>query len=536
MDERYQSELPDLPHLKEPWGQRVVIDGLAWIPLHLLRKQALEGIKEDLTITVKVREGARLSHIQVPMYTVSDFWIGLPRAYYETRAAGRLPVEYNVTRATSERIKTCKVEPRDPLQQDAVAKVLDALESKDVTQAILCAATGVGKTILSLVIASKLGLKTLIVAPLTNLIDQWQTRISVTVDDDNPTAPSVLPLAKVGRFIGDQRQYGEDYDVVLATVQTLSRCDPNDPIFSWPGLLIVDEVHFMGSAQWSAVNYRFRSQKRLGLTATPRRSDGAERLFFEHLGKIVWRGAKPMMSLSVRRIETSRSYPASVKDPTRLAEYLVKDRERSLIVAREICHALQAGRRPIVLSNRIDQLVVIKAAVEHTMRDQCTYGVCCGSWPVDTLDAARYILDKDNWRKPYKRGRSWILKSEEEEGLSVEKHEIVLSEDGVVTGAKPLYRKIKKAEFEASKSASVIFATYSMVAVGFDVPALDTLMVAMPRADMEQAVGRILRKAPDKKPPIVVHFVDDHLMSRIMWSKASKQYDLLGDLEIGEDE
>jgi superfamily II DNA or RNA helicase len=66
----------------------------------------------------------------------------------------------------------------------------------------------------------------------------------------------------------------------------------------------------------------------------------------------------------------------------------------------------------------------------------------------------------------------------------------------------------KRAEFCASKR--VLVATYAMCKEGFDVPTLNTLIMATPRPDIDQIVGRILRveKSARTLPPLVVDIVD----------------------------
>jgi superfamily II DNA or RNA helicase len=66
----------------------------------------------------------------------------------------------------------------------------------------------------------------------------------------------------------------------------------------------------------------------------------------------------------------------------------------------------------------------------------------------------------------------------------------------------------KRAEYCATKR--VLIATYSMCKEGFDVPTLNTLMMATPRPDIDQIVGRILRveKSARKIHPLVLDIVD----------------------------
>jgi superfamily II DNA or RNA helicase len=69
-----------------------------------------------------------------------------------------------------------------------------------------------------------------------------------------------------------------------------------------------------------------------------------------------------------------------------------------------------------------------------------------------------------------------------------------------------------KAEVRAEycKTKAILIATYSMCKEGFDVPTLNTLMMATPRPDIDQVVGRILRveKTGRVVHPLIVDIVD----------------------------
>jgi superfamily II DNA or RNA helicase len=66
----------------------------------------------------------------------------------------------------------------------------------------------------------------------------------------------------------------------------------------------------------------------------------------------------------------------------------------------------------------------------------------------------------------------------------------------------------KRAEFCSSKA--ILIATYAMCKEGFDVPTLNTLVMATPRPDIDQIVGRILRveKSARKIHPLIIDIVD----------------------------
>ena len=86
---------------------------------------------------------------------------------------------------------------------------------------------------------------------------------------------------------------------------------------------------------------------------------------------------------------------------------------------------------------------------------------------------------------------------------------------------------------EAAKKAAkekhrVVFATFKMCAEGTDAPRWDTLILVTPRADVKQAVGRVIRALDGKKEPVVFDPVDDSQILSGYASKRQKQYFELG--------
>ena len=67
----------------------------------------------------------------------------------------------------------------------------------------------------------------------------------------------------------------------------------------------------------------------------------------------------------------------------------------------------------------------------------------------------------------------------------------------------------KQDELKESEEKDLILGTFSMASEGMDIPALDTIILASPKTDVEQAVGRILRKKQDRvKTPLIIDIVD----------------------------
>ena len=57
---------------------------------------------------------------------------------------------------------------------------------------------------------------------------------------------------------------------------------------------------------------------------------------------------------------------------------------------------------------------------------------------------------------------------------------------------------MKQKDLKQSEKASIIIGTFSQAHEGLDIPKLDTLILATPKSNIKQAVGRILRETPGK--------------------------------------
>jgi superfamily II DNA or RNA helicase len=84
--------------------------------------------------------------------------------------------------------------------------------------------------------------------------------------------------------------------------------------------------------------------------------------------------------------------------------------------------------------------------------------------------------------------------------------------------------KMKKKELEEAQDKQVFFATYEMVNEGFDLPKLNTLILATPRSKVEQSVGRILRNKNCNINPLIIDFVDKIPIFRGQGMKRKKLY------------
>jgi DNA excision repair protein ERCC-3 len=138
---------------------------------------------------------------------------------------------------------------------------------------------GAGKTIVGLAAIAQLGAERLIVTSNSASLSQWRTELVAKTD---------LDPALVGEYSGQRK---EIRPVTVTTYQMLTHRPSKDGPFphlalfeerEW-GLIVYDEVHLLPAPVFRATA-RIQARRRLGLTATLIREDGAEPLVFSLVG------------------------------------------------------------------------------------------------------------------------------------------------------------------------------------------------------------------------------------------------------------
>lgn len=133
-------------------------------------------------------------------------------------------------------------------------------------------------TVLGLHLAHTLSCKTLIVVHKNDLVIGWQKDIKLAFN--NKVKPGLIKAQKkeVGDFI------------TIATVQTLNRMSPEDlrKLHNTYSLVILDELHHTAASSYRVVS-EFNSRYKLGLTATPERTDGLTHVMNLYFGEFCYR-------------------------------------------------------------------------------------------------------------------------------------------------------------------------------------------------------------------------------------------------------
>ena len=224
-------------------------------------------------------------------------------------------------------------EPR-PFQREA----LDAWR-KARGRGVVVLPTGAGKTHVAVMAIDDKRRASLIVAPTLDLVRQWYDLLGATFGG---------PIGLVG---------GGSHEVHPITVTTYDSAHLHmEHLGSRFGLIVFDECHHLPSAAYAAAARACLAPYRLGLTATPERSDGREAELSRLVGETVYR--KDIIELSgeyLAEYETER-VEVELSPEERLEYEEERARYREFVTSHGIRMSSPSGWGEfIMLSSRTDE-------------------------------------------------------------------------------------------------------------------------------------------------------------------------------------
>jgi superfamily II DNA or RNA helicase len=254
--------------------------------------------------------------------------------------------------------------------------------------------TGTGKTEIALAAIARHRAPTLVVAPLRDLMYQWQRRIRQGLGFD-------------AGVLGDARR--EIWPITVTTYD--SAWIHMKEMGNRYRLLVYDEAHHLPGASLHESALDCLAPMRLGLTATPERADGRERWLRELIGPVVYREAieeakgRTLADYSVVRVPIHLD-PAEQEEFDRcsrlLRAYLAERRReepdfewtdltrssRTDAAARD---ALRAYRRKLALVHRsAEKLRVVEDVLRLHRDEQCVIFTASNRMALDV--SARFLI------------------------------------------------------------------------------------------------------------------------------------------------
>ena len=448
----------------------------------ILKPEDLEQLKVELTVKPEVlgpQFGAPDSESAFPVFRENDNKFYIPRFYGMNRYGLPPRCDMDAGEDIGDDVRFVKT-VRD-YQEVIVKTYLDHVKKpiSDGSTAlgdggIIQLSCGKGKTVLSIKIISEIRKKTLILVHKEFLMTQWIERIQ-----------EFMPNARIGKIQGKVCDT-KDKDIVIGMIQSIYDKDYPANTFSQFGMTIVDEVHRIGSEQFSKTLLKTVTPYMLGISATVDRKDKLTKVLYMFIGEKIYSDvSRGDDVVSVRAIEYKtldtqfneteydfRGTPQYSKMIVKLCEF----GPRSDFIVRVIADLLaeHPENQIMILGHNRSLLTYLHDAIQHRKLSVD-----------DTLDSNNF------------------------------------SDNGVATVGYYL-GGMKPAALQATEKKNVVIATYAMAAEALDIKTLATLVMVTPKTDIVQSVGRILRTKHENS--IIVDIVDGHDLFQNQWKQRMRYY------------
>lgn len=376
---------------------------------------------------------------------------------------------------------------RGELRESQIPAVETMLENET---GILHAATAFGKTVVCCDMIARRGISTLILVDRADLMNQWIKRLEefLDIDEELPEYQTKTGRTRKRKSLIGNLQGAHDTltgIVDVAMIRSLKKKDGFHPKLKEYAQVYFDECHHAASDSAIEVLQEINAKYVYGVTATPKRGDGKEKINEFLLGPIRYRfTAKDRAEeqninhlVYPRFTRTVKPHHLSKTPYGNDAYELIRNNDvRDEQIIRDVADCVQAGRTPVVLTKYVDHAKKLSERLK-------TY-------------ADRLIL---------------------------------------LTGANGT--KARRAQVEElnkvdNSDSLILVGTGSLLGEGFDFPRLDTLFMATPVSGenvVEQYVGRLNRNYDGKENVIVYDYVDSHIPKfDKMYSARMKAYKKIG--------
>ncbi len=399
--------------------------------------------------------------------------IALPRGCFdaaiELLAANGIQPELRDDRCSGRPLGTHFLGTLTPEQQAAV----DALMDHDT--GVLAATTAFGKTVVASKLIAERNTNTLVLVHRRQLLDQWLARLSAFLDID---------ADRIGVIYGGRKRPTGVIDVAI--IQSLVRKGEVSDLVADYGHLVVDECHHLSAVSFEAVARAAKAKYVLGLSATVTRKDGHHPIIFMQCGPVRYRvdarrqaASRPFSHRVIVKKTAFRAERQKAEAPASIQELyglLAQDKARNEMIFDDVLSALEAGRSPVVITERKDHLQAISERL------------------------AKFVKN------------------------------VIVLKGGMKAKERSHATELLQAMPDSEER--IIVATGRYLGEGFDDARLDTLFLTMPiswRGTLAQYAGRLHRLHAAKREVVIYDYVDaDEPMLGKMAAKREAGYKALG--------
>ena len=376
---------------------------------------------------------------------------------------------------------------RGELRESQIPAVETMLENET---GILHAATAFGKTVVCCDMIARRGISTLILVDRADLMNQWIKRLEefLDIDEELPEYQTKTGRTRKRKSLIGNLQGAHDTltgIVDVAMIRSLKKKDGFHPKLKEYAQVYFDECHHAASDSAIEVLQEINAKYVYGVTATPKRGDGKEKINEFLLGPIRYRfTAKDRAEeqninhlVYPRFTRTVKPHHLSKTPYGNDAYELIRNNDvRDEQIIRDVADCVQAGRTPVVLTKYVDHAKKLSERLK-TYADQLI------------------LLTGANGTKARRAQVEELNKVDDSDSL-------------------------------------ILVGTGSLLGEGFDFPRLDTLFMATPVSGenvVEQYVGRLNRDYDGKENVIVYDYVDSYIPKfDKMYSARLKAYRKIG--------
>lgn len=343
-------------------------------------------------------------------------------------------------------------------------RAIEALEAHRC--GTLYATTAFGKTVTAAALIAQKKVNTLILVHTKALLDQWRERLEEYLSTDfqpeehHKGRGRRKKFQQFGALSSTENTLNGKIDIAL-----LQSCMSDNEVKQFIrdyGMVIVDECHHAPAVNFERVLREVNARFVYGLTATPIRKDGHQPIIFMQCGEIRYTAdsksqqtQQSFRRLLIPRFTSHRNLKADGGNYAQVIDELIESESRNKQILDDIASNLAEGRTPIILTAR--------TAHVDLLAEECRQ-ICPNVFRLVGNDSAK-------------------TKREVMEQLSL------------VPADEPL----------------VVVATGKYVGEGFDLPRLDTLMLALPvswKGLIAQYTGRLHRNYPGKSETRIYDYID----------------------------
>ena len=330
----------------------------------------------------------------------------------------------------------------------------------------LYATTAFGKTVTAAAMIARKKVNTLILVHTKALLDQWRKRLSeYLITDFQPEKQSKgrgrrKKFQQFGALSSTENTLNGKIDIAL-----LQSCISDNEVKQFVreyGMVIVDECHHAPAVNFERVLREVNARYVYGLTATPIRKDGHQPIIFMQCGEIRYtadskaqQSQQSFRRLLIPRFTSHRNLTADGNNYVQILDELTENESRNRLILDDVAANLAEGRTPIILTAR--------TAHVDLLTEQC-HKICPNVIRLVGNDSAKAKRE-------------------------------VMAQLNAIPASEPL----------------IVVATGKYVGEGFDLPRLDTLMLAMPvswKGLIAQYTGRLHRNYPGKNETRIYDYID----------------------------